>query len=325
MDSPVDQEAFMTPLRQRFTEDLQRRNYAARTISCYVAHVAAFARHFRRSPDQLGSAHLRAYQLHLLQRRVCWSQYNQAVCALRFFYSNILQRPGLVVMLPYGKKPKSLPCVLSLDEVRRLFDAVADCRQRLLLQTTYAAGLRVSEVVRLRCCDIDSQRMVLHIHNAKGAKDRLVPLSAALLSLLRDYYRRYRPSDWLFPGSRAGQHLSIGQAQRICRQAVWVAGLSKKASLHTLRHSYATHLLEAGTDLATLQRLLGHNQLSTTLRYVHLSQLHLQRAGSPLDTLLGLSTPKENSPCPTPKPISPPSCPAGLDPQATSNSGPSKI
>lgn len=289
----------MTALRQRFTEDLKRRNYAARTISCYVAHVAAFARHFRRSPDQLDGEAVRQYQLHLLQRRVCWSQYNQAVCALRFFYANTLLRPGMVVMIPYGKKPKSLPCVLSTDEVRRLFDAVTNPRHRLLLQTTYAAGLRVSEVVRLRLCDIDSQRRTLRIRCSKGHKDRLVPLASLLLPLLRDYWRRYRPTDWLFPGGTPEGHISIGQAQRACRQAVCLAGITKKASMHTLRHSYATHLLEAGTDLPTLQKLLGHNHLGTTLLYTHIGQTHLQQAGSPLDTLLAPS-PVEQSECPKP-------------------------
>jgi site-specific recombinase XerD len=288
----------MTPLRQRFTEDLQRRNYSPRTISCYVAQVAHFARHFGCSPDRLGADEVRLYQLHLLQRRVCWSTYNQCVCALRFFYANTLQRPGLVVMLPYGKKPKTLPCVLSPEEVRRLFDAAANPRDRLLLQTAYACGLRVSEVVRLQLADIDSARLTLHIRCAKGAKDRFVPLSALLLDYLRAYWRRYPPGKWLFPGGTPAGHLSIGQAQRLCRCAVRACGLTKKASMHTLRHSYATHLLEAGTDLPTLQKLLGHNQLSTTLLYTHIGQTHLQQVRSPLDTLLGPSTPTEQPECP---------------------------
>jgi site-specific recombinase XerD len=204
-------------------------------------------------------------------------------------------------MIPYGKKPKTLPAVLSRDEVMRLFQAVTDPRYRLLLQTAYAAGLRVSEVVALRVTDIDSQRMLLHIRCAKGHKDRLVPLSALLLEQLRDYWRRYRPQRWLFPGQRPDSPLSIGQVQRICRQAVRAASITKKASMHTLRHSYATHLLENGTDLATLQKLLGHNQLSTTLRYTHIQQPHLQQVRSPLDTLPGFAPPpqcpREVKPC----------------------------
>jgi site-specific recombinase XerD len=191
----------------------------------------------------------------------------------------------MVTLIPYGKKPKVLPAVLSREEVARLFAVVADVRHQLLLQTAYAAGLRVSEVVRLQAGDIDAPRMVLHIRAAKGGKDRLVPLSALLLQRLRAYWREHRPGRWLFPGQMPNSHLSIGQVQRICRQAVRAAGITKKASMHTLRHSYATHLLEAGTDLATLQKLLGHNQLSTTLRYTHIQEPHLQQVRSPLDTL----------------------------------------
>jgi len=312
----------MTPLRQRFTEDLQRRNYAPRTISCYVAHVVRFSRHFRRSPDQLGAEEIRQYQLHLLQRRVSWSTYNQAVCALRFFFGITLQRPGVVVMLPYGKRPKTLPCVLSQTEVRQLFDACTDPRHRLLLQTTYAAGLRVSEVVRLKIADLDGQRMTLHVRCSKGHKDRMVPLSPLLLQLLRSYWQEYRPKEWLFPGQTPGEHLSIGRAQRVCHQAVQAAGITKKASLHTLRHSYATHLLEAGTDLPTLQKLLGHNQLSTTLLYTHVSQPHLQRALSQLDTLLGLSPPAESPPCPPPTWMSDPSSDASPDRATPPSSAP---
>jgi integrase/recombinase XerD len=283
------QESLLTPLRQRLTDDLRIRNYAPKTITTYVAAVARFARHFHQPPDLLDHQHVRQYQLHLLSQHASWSRFNQAVAALRFFYTVTLQRANVVTMIPYGKKPKSLPAVLSTDEVARLFDAVANLRYRLILQTAYAAGLRVSEVVRLQVGDIDAQRMVLHIRDAKGHKDRLVPLSAVLLQRLRDYWREYRPRTWLFAGQRPDHPLSIGQVQRICHRAVRAAGISKKARMHTLRHSYATHLLEAGTDLATLQKLLGHNQLCTTLRYTHIQQAHLQQVRSPLDTLPGLS------------------------------------
>jgi integrase/recombinase XerD len=301
----------MTPLRQRFTQDLQLRNYAPRSIATYVAAVAAFARHFKRSPEQLGAEHIREYQLFLLRQRVCWSRFNQAVCALRLLYRLTLQRPGLVELIPYGKKPKPLPAVLSKDEVARLFAAAAgDDRFLTLLQTTYACGLRVSEVTHLRVSDIDAERMVLHIRCSKGRKDRFVPLSAVLLQRLRDYWRRHRPADWLFPGLKAGCPLSIGQVQRLCRRAVRAAGIRKKASMHTLRHSYATHLLEAGADLATLQKLLGHNQLATTLLYTHVQQDHLFRTASPLDTLPALPAVEESS-CPPPAWISGPSCDTG--------------
>jgi integrase/recombinase XerD len=297
----------MTPLRQRFTQDLQLRNYAPRTIAVYVPAVARFAQHFGKSPELLDAEHIRQYQLHLLAQRASWSRFNQAVCALRFLYGITLQRPGLVQMIPYGKKPKPLPCVLSQHEVRQLFAAVANSRYRLILHTAYAAGLRVSEVVRLKVSDIDSERMVLHIRQSKGRKDRLVPLSTLLLPLLRDYWRVCRPKEWLFPGRGPAGHLSINAVQRVCHRAVLAAGLTKKASMHTLRHSYATHLLEAGTDLPTLQKLLGHSQISTTLRYTHVQQSHLQKTISPLDTLPSQSPALEGLPCPTPPSISEPS------------------
>ena len=298
----------MTPLRQRLTDDLRLRNYASRTIATYVAAVARFAKHFQQSPDQLHAQHVRQYQLHLLQQHASWSRFNQTVAALRFLYAVTLQRPNLVAMIPYGKKPKSLPAVFSPDEVARLFDAVTNLRYRLILQTAYAAGLRVSEVVGLHVGDIDAARMLLHIRCAKGHKDRLVPLSVVLLEHLRDYWRQYRPRLWLFPGQTPTRPLSIGQVQRICRQAMRDAGITKKASMHTLRHSYATHLLESGTDLATLQKLLGHNQLSTTLRYTHIQDPLLQQVRSPLDTLPALaplpSRPPEVQPCTMSEPSS---------------------
>ena len=277
----------MTPLRQRLIHDLQLRNYSPRTVECYVSAVAHFARHFGRSPEHLDAEHVRLYQLHLLARKTSWSRFNQAVCALRFLYKHTLNQPDLVRMIPYGKKPRSLPSVLSPDEVRCFFACINLPWFLMLVQLTYACGLRLGEVIRLRVPDVDSARMLIHVRCAKGRKDRLVPLSAALLGLLRDYWRQYRPHDWLFPSPRKGKHLNHGSVQRLFRRFLQASGITKKASMHTLRHSYATHSLEAGCDLASLQKLLGHNQLSTTLRYVHLGQAHLQRRACPLDTLLG--------------------------------------
>jgi site-specific recombinase XerD len=299
----------MTPLRQRLIHDLQLRNYSPRTVSCYVAASAHFAKHFGRSPEHLDAEHVRQYQLHLLARKVSWSRFNQAVCALRFLYGVTLQRPGLVTMIAYGKKPRSLPAVLSPDEVRCLFDSVDLPWFLMLLQTTYACGLRLGEVIGLRVTDIDSARMVIHLRCAKGNKDRLVPLSPALLALLRAYWRQHRPQEWLFPGRHKGKHVNHGSVQRLFRRYLCAAGITKKASMHTLRHSYATHVLEAGCDLATLQKLLGHNQLSTTLRYTHIGQTHLHRLASPLDTLL--DTPAlQSQPCVIPPWTSEPSCDA---------------
>jgi integrase/recombinase XerD len=276
----------MTPLRQRLVEDLQRRNYSPRTVACYVSHVAAFARHFHRSPDQLGADEVRAFQLHLLQRRVSWSAYNQAACALRFFFGTCLGRTELLPAIPFGKRLKSLPSVLSRDEVLQFFAAFPTDPDRMLLRTTYACGLRLGEVVRLRVADIDSGRGVLQVRQGKGRKDRQVPLSPQLLAELRDYWRRCRPKDWLFPAPGGQRHRSMTALQRRVTRAVRGLGWTKRVSMHTLRHSYATHLLEAGVDVVTLQHLLGHNDLQTTARYLHVSTRHLQRLPNPLDDLV---------------------------------------
>jgi site-specific recombinase XerD len=278
----------MTSLRQRFVQDMQRRNLAARTIETYTWAIAAFARHFRRSPERLGSEHVRQYQLHLIAQSASWSRYNIAVAALRFLYGVTLQRSGVVEMIPYAKRPRVLPAVFSQAEVTRLIASAGDDRFAALLVTTYGCGLRLSEVIGLRIGDIDSARRVIHIRGGKGGKDRLMPLSNVLLQRLRVYWRKHEPSDWLFPGQKPGRPLSTGQVQRLFRQALASSGIAKKASMHTLRHSYATHLLEAGVDLPTLQRLLGHNQVATTMLYIHLRQAPLNRTSSPLDTLPGL-------------------------------------
>jgi integrase/recombinase XerD len=277
----------MTPLRQRLLEDLQRRNYSPRTISCYVGHVAQFARHFGQSPDRLGAEAVRAWQLHLLNvRHVSWSTYNQSACALRFFFGTCLGRTDLARALPFGKRAKTLPAVLSRDEVLQFFAGFPTDPDRMLVRTTYACGLRIGEVVRLRVADIDSGRGVLLVRQGKGRKDRQVPLSPQLLTELRDYWRRCRPRDWLFPASGGKTHRSISALGRRVTRVVRALGWQKHVSLHTLRHSYATHLLEAGVDVVTLQHLLGHNDLSTTARYLHVSTLHLQRLPNPLDALV---------------------------------------
>jgi integrase/recombinase XerD len=276
----------MNPLRQRFLDDLRLRNYSPRTQKTYIDHVARFARHFHRSPDRLGAEEIRTYQLHLLNdRHASWSVFNQAVCALRLFYRVTLDAPFAVDMIPYGKKPKSLPTVLSREEVAQFFAVVPQPLERLMLQTTYACGLRASEVLALKVTDIDSSRMLLWVRHGKGNKDRAVPLSPVLLEALRAHWRRRRPTTWLFPGQTPSGQRSLGGLQRVCRRAVLAAGFTKKASLHTLRHSYATHLLEAGVDLLTIQRLLGHRDLQTTARYVHLTDPQLARTPGLLEGL----------------------------------------
>src|SRR5215831_9605254 len=293
----------MTPLRQRFLDDLRLRNYSPRTLQTYLQHVVRFSQHFGRSPAQLGPEELRAYQLHLLhQRHASWSVFNQAVCALRFLYRVTLQAPFDVTMIPYGKKPKTLPAVLSRAEVARLFALVPQPLERLILQTTYACGLRASEVLGLRVADIDSSRMLLWVRHGKGNKDRAVRLSPALLQALRAHWQRLRPTTWLFPGRTPNGQRSLEALQRVCRRAVAAAGFTKKVSLHTLRHSYATHLLEAGVDVVTIQRLLGHRDLQTTARYLHLTAPRLAQTPGLLE---GLPVLADQTPPPPPAVIDP--------------------
>jgi integrase/recombinase XerD len=278
--------AAMTPLRQRMIDDLSVRNRSVRTIECYVEHVARFARYFGRSPEQLGPEQIRQYLVYLVQeRKVSWSSFNQAVCALRFLYNVTLKRNYPREYIPFGKRPKRLPTVLSQEETVRFLECVENLKHRTLLTTLYACGLRLSEGRRLRPRDIDSARMLVHVRQGKGQKDRIVPLSPALLEQLRTWWRTARPPEWLFPGQGGRGPLSDHTVQKVCQRAARQAGLTKRVSPHTLRHSYATHLLEAGVDLRTLQKLLGHACLSTTLIYTHVSQPRLLATPSPLDLL----------------------------------------
>lgn len=276
----------MTPLRQRLIDDLRLRNYSPRTVEAYVAGVARFAKHFNRSPDQLGPDDVRVFQLDLLRRHVSWSQFNQTVCALRFFFNTTLGRPEVLPMIPYGKKPKTVPCVLSPEEVLRFLEAAVTLRDRILLQTAYACGLRILEVLHLRVTDIDSSRMVVVVRQGKGQKDRLVPLSTRLLAELRTYWQWQRPGTWLFPGQKAGQPLTASNVQRLCQRLVRELGWSKHVTPHTLRHSFATHMLEAGVDLLTLQAILGHSSLQTTALYLHVGTRRWHQLPSLLDRLM---------------------------------------
>lgn len=274
----------MTPLRQRFLDELRRRNYSPRTAQAYLAGVVRFAKHFGRSPDLLGTEDLREFQLHLIDKGTSWSQFNQIVCALRFLYNHVLHQPDMVPFIPFGKKPRSLPVVLSPDEVQRLFDAVELPRDLLLLRLAYGCGLRLSELLHLRVADIDGSRLLLWVRHGKGAKDRCVPLSRGLLQELRQHWHRHRPKEWLFANPQ-GKPLGPWSLQRRFGRFRTKAGLTKPATMHTLRHSYATHLLEAGTSILTLQRLLGHSQISSTMRYLHLRSEVLGSVRSPLELL----------------------------------------
>jgi integrase/recombinase XerD len=276
----------MTPLRRRMTEDMTMRNFSPYTQRNYLFAVARFARHFDTSPADLGPEHSRAYLNHLIARKVSSSYFNINVAALRFLYTVTLERDLALTKLTFQKRPRKLPTVLSSEEMARFLASIPDGKMRAVLVTAYAAGLRVFEVVALRVRDIDNQRMVLRIAEGKGGKERLVMLSPKLLDLLRAYWKAEHPrSEWLFPGRDPGQHISIRSVQLACQTARDAAGIGKHITMHTLRHSFATHLLEAGTDLCTIKLLLGHRSLSTTARYLHVATSTVCAVPSPLDRL----------------------------------------
>lgn len=276
----------MTELRQRMIHDMQIRNYSPKTIKLYVSQVASFSKYHGRSPEDLGPEDIRNYQVYLIEeKRASWSHFNIAVCALRFFYRVTLGKEWMVKHLNYGKKPKRLPVVLSRGEMEIFLECLPDCVQRVVLMTAYSAGLRVSEVVNLQVGDIDSARMLIHVRSGKGQKDRYVPLSTTLLDVLRAYWKVVRPNKWLFPGRNPGRYISTRTVQRACRRAASKVGIRKRVTAHTLRHSFATHLLEFGTDVLTIQKLLGHKNVKTTTIYTHVSKSRIQSAPSPLDLL----------------------------------------
>lgn len=276
----------MTTLRQRMTDDLRLRNRSLRTINTYIACVAHFARHFGKSPELLGPEEIRQYQVYLVeQRHVSWSYFNQAVCALRFLYRHTLGRDWAVAHIPFPRQPRKLPVILSQAEVIRFLHAIKKIKFRAMLMTAYATGLRLSEVTHLRVSDIDSQRLVIRVRQGKGQKDRYVMLSPKLLEVLRLYWRAERPATWLFPSLRKEQPINHSVVQRACRQAGLDAGLSKPVTVRMLRHCFATHLVETGTDIRIIQSLLGHSHLSTTQIYTHVSAKTVRATASPLDLL----------------------------------------
>jgi site-specific recombinase XerD len=272
-------------------EELQRRNYSAETIRCYIRTVEEFSRRFRCSPDRLGPKQIREYQAELFhKRKLSASTVTQRLAALRFFYIKTLKRSWSVAETPYPKKAVHLPTILSQEEVARLIDAASTLYHRTLLMTLYATGVRRAELAHLKIRDIDSQRMVIHVQGGKGRKDRDVMLSPKLLEALREHWRGLprKPSAWLFPGNRwhtGDTPIDTKVIWNACQQAARLAGIQKKVHPHTLRHCFATHLLEAGADLRTIQMLLGHRDLEETTIYLHLSQWHLQATASPLDSL----------------------------------------
>jgi len=289
----------MTRLRQRMLEDLRRRNYSPDTIRGYIRAVQQFAQYFGRSPEQLGAEHVRRYQIYLLhEKKLAPGSVENCVSALRFLYKRTLKRRDLAFDdLPFPKQPRSLPTVLSQDEVTRLIEMTQNRMHRTILMVLYATGLRRTEASRLKVSDIDSQRMIIHIERGKGLRDRDVPLTPKLLEALRDYWRWKKPRGYLFP-SKVGtveRPISDKTVWNICKAAATRAGIKKRMSPHTLRHSFATHLLEAGTDLRTIQLLMGHERLEDTTVYLHLSQTHLHAAVNPLDQLTIREHTEENS------------------------------
>lgn len=276
----------MTPLRKRMIEEMEMRNFAPKTIRIYIEVVARFARYFGKSPDRLGAEHVRQYLLHLVhEKKLAWATYKQALAALRYLYRWVLRGPEVVQDVRCPRPERRLPVVLSYNEVQRFFAAISSFKHRMILMTAYAAGLRISEVVHLEVTDIDSQRMVIRVHQGKRKKDRYTILSPALLQMLRHYWVAARPVRYLFPGQSLDRPMSASVVQRLCKEAQVTAGIDKTVTPHTLRHSFATHLLEAGTDLRVVQELLGHSSPRTTALYTHVSIKLIGQTKSPLDAL----------------------------------------
>jgi len=273
-------------LTRRLAEDMMIRNLADSTIDAYTYHVRRFADFIEKPLERATVEDVRTFQLYLIQtKKVAYSTFNQAVCALRFFYRHTQPMPWPVTMVPFGKRPRTLPTVLSRDEIDRLLQCTPNLKHRTFLMVLYSAGLRFSEAAHLRISDIDSARMQIRVACGKGKKQRLVPLSPRLLSELRVYWKQYRPSDLLFPGKSKQKTYADTSIQKAMKASAGRAGISKRVYPHVLRHSYATGLLEAGVDLLTISKLLGHASFVTTMIYLHCRREHLINAPSPLDWL----------------------------------------
>ena len=287
----------MTRLRKSMLDELQRRNYAQNTVKSYIKAVEDFARYFGKPPERLGPEHIREYQVHLFRdRKLAASTVEGRAAALRFLFVKTLRRPYLPDQIPFPKRARRLPTVLSPDEVALLIDSARNLMHRAILMTLYATGVRRAELCRLKVADIDSSRMMIHVREGKGGRDRDVLLSPKLLETLREYWRWMKPKTFLFPGMidnwRADVPIDTKVVWEAVRQARTRAGIQKRVTPHTLRHSFATHMLEAGADLRTIQVLLGHAKLADTTVYLHLSRRHLQAVASPLESL-AVSKPDE--------------------------------
>ncbi len=277
----------MTSLRQRMTEDMQVRNLALNTQTCYVQQVSLFARHFNKSPELLGPEDIRAYQVHLTnEKKLAPGSVLIAVAALRFLYKVSLKKNwSFEDVIPAPKKPQKLPVVLSPEEILHFLSCVGNTRHRAILTTCYAAGLRISEAIHLKPTDIDSQRMVIRVDPGKGQKDRYLMLSPKLLETLRSYFRAVRPNGWLFEGDVSGQPINRSSVEQVCQKTRRLSGIRKPITPHSMRHAFAVHLLESGTDIRTIQLLLGHRSLATTARYLRIATSKVCSTSSPLDLL----------------------------------------
>lgn len=289
----------MTPLRQRMLDDMRLRNFSPHTQDSYLLQISQFARYFAKSPTVLDPDEIRTYQLYLAtEKKLAPSSIHITASALRFLYKVTLKRPWDVEDLPSPKKPQTLPVILSHDEVTHFLESIRPLKLCTALTVCYAAGLRVSEATHLKIADIDSQRMVIRVDQGKGRKDRYVMLSPALLALLHTYWKAERPEDWLFPGHLPGQPLTSSALQQACQETRRRTGLKKCISPRSLRHSFASHLLEAGTDVRTIQLLLGHRSLFTTARYLKVATSTVCATTSLFDLL--------PVPPPLPEPPAPP-------------------
>ena len=277
----------MGKLHDQMEGDLILKAYSPHTKRAYLRCVQQFVRHYMRSPEEMGETEVRNFLLYLVRdRQASPATQDMYVNALKFLYAVTLKRPEVVKDIPHPKRPKTLPVILSPEEVLRVFAAIRAVKYKAIIATAYAAGLRISEVCALQVSDIDSQRMRIHVRSGKGKKDRYVMLGESLLALLRQYYQAVRPpGGYLFPGQKPQQHISTTAVSLVLRKVIRETGLSKKVTMHTLRHCFATHLLEAGTDIRILQVLLGHSSIRTTLRYTHITDRLIQKLVSPLDMI----------------------------------------
>jgi integrase/recombinase XerD len=277
----------MGKLHDQMQEDLLLKAYSPHTQRAYLRCARHFASHYMRSPEEMGDQEIRGFLLHLVRdRQASPATLDMYVNALKFLYTITLKRPEAVKGISHPKRPKTLPVILSPQEVLRVFEAIRSVKHKAIMATAYAAGLRVSEVCGLRIADIDSQRRRIHIRAGKGKKDRYVMLGESLLALLRQYYQAVRPKgEYLFPGQKPQRHITPTAVRQVLQKVIREAGLAKRVTMHTLRHCFATHLLEAGTDIRILQVLLGHSSIRTTLRYTHITDRLVQKLVSPLDMI----------------------------------------